>query len=124
MGNPITRRFDYNEKFRFYNISKYMPNRHGVTSNFCLPWASGLTDCSEMELIQIFEQVIRDNNEDGWDMWDYVIAVGDSGAVYRYYRKTINQCIPTAAEIQIEEMVKIIYSTLLNEIPLHQMLFY
>lgn len=124
MGNPVIRRNNHDEKFRFYNITKYMPNRNGVTSNYCLPWASGLTQLSDTEIMRVFEQVILDNVRDGWELWDYVIAVGDCGSVYRYYRKTINQCIPTVVEVQIEEMVKIIYSTLLEEIPLHQMMYY
>ena len=124
MGNPVYRRNDSNEKFRFYNITKYMPNRQGVVANYCLPWACGLKDMSDTDLVHIFEQVISDNYRDGWELWDYVIAVGDAGSVYRYYRKTINQCIPTAAETQIEEMVKIMYNTILEEIPLHQMLYY
>lgn len=125
MGNPIKSRFSIcRQRFRFYNVTKCMPNKYGLVSNYCLPWACGLDENGNQENIVIFEQVIRENWREGWDMSDYVIAVGENETVFRYYRKTINQCIPTPAEMQIEIMVGDLFKALLDEMPLHQILPY
>lgn len=123
MGNPIKNGcYTLKQRFRFYNVTKCMPNKYGIISNYCLPWADGLEANDNDENIVIFEQVIRENWREGWDLTDYVIAVGENDTVVRYYRKTINQCIPSAAEIQIEIMVGDLCKVLLDEMPLHQML--